>query len=217
MFTGLIEDLGTVREFQAGSDQTRLTVATRIPTSELTLGESVAVNGVCLTLVRIGQGTFTADISPETWQRSNLKDLKTGAVVNLERALRLSDRLGGHLVSGHVDCVGRVTVLEKDRNALRIVLALEPKYLRYVVEKGSVCLDGISLTVNEVHSDGFTVVIIPHTLQMTSLTSWRVGTRVNIETDLLAKYLERLLQGGAGGEKGRSGLTLEILANNGFL
>ena len=216
MFTGLIEDVGTIRELRQAGEQLQVTVATALPMQELTLGESIAVNGICLTVVEFGQGIFKADVSPETWQRTSLRDKGAGARVNLERALRLSDRLGGHLVSGHVDTVGRVLSLGRERNATRLELSIETRYARHVVEKGSICLDGISLTVNSVADDRFSVMIIPHTLAATSLRDCRIGTLVNIETDLLAKYIERLLGGGAG-PAAQGSLGLDFLAKHGFM
>lgn len=215
MFTGLIEDVGRVRQLRQTGSQVQLTVDCSFPAEEIRLGDSIAVNGSCLTVVEFGHGWFSADLSPETLQRTALQQLAAGSPVNLERALRLSDRLGGHLVSGHVDAVGVVSRREQDRNAVRFQIDLEGRWLRYLVEKGSVAIDGISLTVNHVDASGFSVAVIPHTLAKTTLEQCRPGSRVNIETDLLGKYVERLLAGGrreAGG-----GLTLESLAKHGFL
>jgi len=216
MFTGLIEDLGTVRELRKSADNVCLTVATTIPMDELELGESVAVNGVCLTLVDFRDGHFTADVSPETMARSTLASLKPGSLVNLERALRFGARLGGHLVSGHVDTVGMITVLTRDGNARRFTFRIPPEINRYVVEKGSVAIDGISLTVNQVTEDTFSVAVIPHTLEKTTLQDRQVGSTVNVETDLIGKYVERLL-GKAPNDQPRSPVDLEFLARHGFL
>jgi riboflavin synthase len=216
MFTGLIEDLGTVRELRKGADTVRLAVATRIPMSELELGESIAVNGICLTVVTFGGGMFSADVSPETLERTNLGELVPGAAVNLERALRLSDRLGGHLVSGHVDAVATITERLRDRNAIRFTFRQPATVNRHVVEKGSVAIDGISLTVNKVTEETFAVAVIPHTLAMTTLKEKGVGSRVNIETDMIGKYVERLLKGGETAPE-RKPLDLDFLAKHGFL
>lgn len=216
MFTGLIEDLGTIRELRKGADSVRLTVATRIPMSELELGESIAVNGICLTVVTFGGGMFSADVSPETLERTNLGDLVPGSAVNLERALRLSDRLGGHLVSGHVDAVATIVERRQDRNAIRFTFRQATAVNRFVVEKGSVAIDGISLTINEVTSETFAVAVIPHTLAMTTLKEKDVGGKVNIETDIIGKYVERLLKG-AETDAQRNPLDLEFLAKHGFL
>jgi riboflavin synthase len=216
MFTGLIEDLGTVRELRKGSDSARLSVATAIPMDELELGASIAVNGICLTVTNFGGGSFTADVSPETLGRSNLGALLPGSRVNLERALRLGDRLGGHWVSGHVDAVGTLEQAQRDGNAWRLTFRLPTEVNRYVVEKGSVAIDGISLTVNSVGDETFSVAIIPHTLALTTLKEAKVGARVNIETDILGKYVERLLGRSPRGES-RAPVDLEFLAKHGFL
>ncbi|OHB27364.1 MAG: riboflavin synthase subunit alpha [Desulfuromonadaceae bacterium GWC2_58_13] len=216
MFTGLIEDLGTVRELRKSADSVRLTVATGIPMSEIELGESIAVNGICLTVVAFGDGQFSADVSPETVSRSTLAFLVPGSRVNLERALRLGGRLGGHLVSGHVDGVGTVVSLTRDGNAYRFTFRLSAEVNRYVVEKGSIAIDGISLTVNRVTEDTFSVAIIPHTLAETTLKDRQVGATVNIETDIIGKYVERLMGRAPGGEP-RSPVDLEFLAKHGFL
>lgn len=216
MFTGLIEDLGTVRELRKGSDSARLSVATAIPMDELELGESIAVNGICLTVTSFGGGSFTADVSPETLSRSNLGALLPGSRVNLERALRLGDRLGGHWVSGHVDAVGTLEQAQRHGNAWRLTFRLPAEVNRYVVEKGSVAIDGISLTVNSVGDETFSVAIIPHTLALTTLKEAKVGARVNIETDILGKYVERLL-GRSPRSESRAPVDLEFLAKHGFL
>lgn len=216
MFTGLIEDLGKVREIVQTADSYRLTVVTGLPSAELSLGESIAVNGVCLTVVQFGSGYFSADVSPETLKRSSLAGLKAGGRVNLERALRLSDRLGGHLVSGHVDTVATLIGRRQQGNAVRLDVALDEAFRCYVAAKGSICIDGISLTVNELIPDGFSVMIIPHTLAETTLQFCQAGALVNIETDLISKYLERLLAKGSS-VAANEPLSLEFLAKHGFL
>ncbi len=215
MFTGLIEEVGAVRQMRRSGDGARITVATALPMEEITLGESIAVNGVCLTVVSFGSGSFAADVSPESLERSTLGELSAGAPVNLERALRLSDRLGGHLVSGHIDGVATVVERRQDRNAVRFTFRVPDALSRYLVEKGSVAVDGISLTVNEVGEETFGLAVIPHTLAVTTLKDLRPGGRVNIETDLIAKYVERLL--GKSPSSGASSIDLRFLANNGFL
>ncbi|MEJ2199645.1 MAG: riboflavin synthase [Desulfuromonadaceae bacterium] len=216
MFTGLIEDVGTVRELSRSADSVRLRIATGIPMQELVMGESIAVNGICLTVVAFGDGQFSADVSPETVGRTTLATLRSGSRVNLERALCLGGRLGGHLVSGHVDAVATITSRERDGNAIRFTFRLPAEVNRYVVEKGSVAIDGISLTVNAVSEETFSVAIIPHTLAETTLQERAVGDQVNIETDIIGKYVERLL-GRGNSEEGRSPLDLEFLAKHGFL
>lgn len=215
MFTGLIEDVGTIRELRRGAAGARLTVATAIPEREITLGESIAVNGTCLTVVTFGGGVFTADLSPESLERTTLGEFGPGSRVNLERALRLSDRLGGHLVSGHVDGIAVVTERRAEGNAVRFTFRLDPALTRYLVEKGSVAIDGISLTVNAVTADSFSVAVIPHTLERTTLQGCRPGSRVNVETDLIGKYVERLLRPGNGPEC--PPLDRQFLAKHGFL
>jgi len=216
VFTGLIEDLGRIREVVQGAESYRLTVATSLPTAELTLGESIAVNGVCLTVVQFGNGCFSADVSPETLKRSSLAGLKAGSRVNLERALRLSDRLGGHLVSGHVDSVATLASRQALGNAVRLEFILDAAFMRYVAEKGSICIDGISLTVNDLTPAGFSVMIIPHTLAETTLQFCQPGVSVNIETDLISKYLERLLNKDSDPAT-KDALSLEFLAKHGFM
>lgn len=214
MFTGLIEDLGTLRKLRRESDKVQLTVATRISMAELVLGESIAVNGICLTVVAFGGGTFTADVSPESLACTTLGELGSGDPVNLERALRLGDRLGGHLVSGHVDGVAVLLEKSQDGNAVRLRFRMAAELNRFVVEKGSITIDGISLTVNQVSEETFTVAIIPQTLAATNLYHRQPGSRVNIETDIIGKYVARLL-----GQRGdaKSSIDLDFLAKHGFL
>jgi riboflavin synthase len=217
MFTGLIEDLGTVRQLQTGTESGRITIATGLPMSEIAVGDSIAVNGVCLTVTSFGGGLFSADVSPESLSRTTLGDLNPGQRVNLERALRLSDRLGGHLVSGHVDGVGLVLERFRDRNAVRFTLQVPRDLSRYLVEKGSVAVDGISLTVNAVGEDTFDLAVIPLSLAKTTLQDRPVGARVNIETDILGKYVERLLSNKGTRSPETASLGLEFLAKHGFL
>jgi riboflavin synthase len=215
MFTGLIEDVGSVVKLARHGAAARLTVASALPLAEIALGDSVAVNGVCLTVVGSGQGALTFDVSPETIERSSFRALQPGSPVNLERALRLSDRLGGHLVSGHVDCLATLAERRESSGNIVFTFRLPPRYGRYLVEKGSVAVDGISLTVNGVTADGFTVNVIPHTAASTTLRIRQPGDSVNIETDLIGKYVERLLECRQPGTP--TGLTLDALARNGFI
>jgi riboflavin synthase len=214
MFTGLIEDVGTLLELRRTAGAASVTVGTALPTAELRLGDSVAVNGVCLTVTACGKQRFTADVSPETLDITTLGALPRGARVNLERALRLCDRLGGHLVSGHVDGMARITERTRQANAWHFAFQLEAELASLLVAKGSVAIDGISLTVNDVGAERFTVMIIPHTLARTTLEGRQVGDQVNIETDLIGKYVARLL-----GVKAppAAGVTLDLLAKSGFL
>jgi riboflavin synthase len=218
MFTGLIESVGVVRSLRRAAGSAILSVAAPFADESYLFGESIAVNGACLTVVSFGAGSFQADVSPETLDCTNLAALKAGQQVNLERALRLGDRLGGHIVSGHIDAVATLTDRRNDGNAQRMTFALDPAFNRFLVVKGSVAIDGISLTVNSVDVDSFSVAIIPHSLQNTTLATMRIGQRVNIETDLIAKYVLRLFPGGREATPaGRPAMSLDFLAKHGFL
>jgi len=223
VFTGLVEETGQVRSVRRAGRSLHLTVGARTVLEGLRLGDSVAVNGVCLTVVRLGGDSFTADVMPETYRRTSLGTLNPGALVNLERAMALGDRFGGHIVQGHVDGVGTIAALEQDEIAVRMTVAAPPEVLRYVVPKGSIAIDGISLTVVDVAEDRFQVSLIPHTLAATNLRQRRVGDRVNLETDVLVKYVERLLawrlpaeQPGAAARASSGGLTEAFLREHGF-
>jgi riboflavin synthase len=192
VFTGLVADLGTVAAVDATHDGVRLTLRTALA-GELREGDSVAVDGVCLTAVAIDGDHFGADVMHETLQRSTLGDAGAGARVNLELALRAADRLGGHIMQGHVDGVGEVVGTREDGFARVVTVAAPAAVLRYVVEKGSIAVDGVSLTVARIDDDGFDVSLIPETLARTSLGAAREGRRVNLEVDVLAKYVEKLL------------------------
>ena len=192
MFTGLVQDLGTISGVDATADGVRLAVRSRLA-HELSEGDSVAVNGVCLTATAIADGGFAADVMRETLRRSSLGDARPGTRVNLELPLRAADRLGGHVVQGHVDGLGTVRAARDDGFARVVTIAAPPELLRYVVEKGSIAVDGVSLTVAEVAEDALSVSLIPETLARTSLGAAAPGTRVNLEVDVLAKYVEKLL------------------------
>ncbi len=213
MFTGLIEDTGHVAAFHRRDEAGVLVVETSLPTAEIAVGDSVAVNGVCLTVTARSSRTLSFDVSPESMSRSTVGGLSSGSRVNLERALRLGDRMGGHIVSGHIDCEGYLSRSESRSGSHQLQFTLPSEHARYLVEKGSVTIDGISLTVNSVSQDGFSVNIIPHTYSVTTLGQLRVGSKVNIETDIIGKYVERLaLPRNPGG-----GLSMKILAENGFI
>ena len=192
MFTGLVADLGTVAALDATGGGVRLTLETGLA-GELGEGDSIAVNGVCLTAVDVGARSFSADVTNETLDRSALGAVQAGAHVNLELALRAADRLGGHMVQGHVDGVGEVAGVRGDGFARVVTIAAPPKLLRYVVHKGSIAVDGVSLTVARIDDDGFDVSLIPETLERTNLGAALPGGRVNLEVDVLAKYVEKLL------------------------
>jgi riboflavin synthase len=195
MFTGIVEELGSVRAVTPIAGGARLEVNAKTVLEDAQLGASIAVNGVCLTVVDFADDMWAADAVIETLQRSNLGDLAPGDPVNLERPLRLADRLGGHLVQGHVDGTGTLSTRTPQPDASHMIRFQAPAdVLRYVVHKGSITVDGISLTVAAVHGDGFSVAVIPHTLAVTTMGTRREGERVNLEVDMVAKYVERLLQ-----------------------
>lgn len=193
MFTGIVETVGTVKQIQHDSQAGILTIASQQATVECEVGDSISVSGVCLTMTRVTNDCFTADISAETLRKTTLGDLNPGDAVNLERPLRLSDRLGGHLVLGHVDEVGTVSGWQDESASSLMSVTISPTAMRYVVYKGSICIDGVSLTIAELSNDNFAVALIPHTKQVTTLGELRVGARVNVEVDLLGRYVERLL------------------------
>jgi len=195
MFSGIIETLGTVRAQTPG----RIAIEPRTPFADIEIGESVAVNGVCLTVATVSADGLVADVMPETLRRTTLGDLTEGATVNLESALRFGDRVGGHMVSGHVDATGIVTVLREDGNARWVTIASPDEVIELIAEKGCVAVDGISLTVVDVFDIAFTVSLIPVTLAATVAGAWRVGTRVNLEADLIARYVARTLAAGSAG------------------
>ena len=192
MFTGLVQGIGAVAAVERSEDGARITIATPLA-SELSAGDSIAVNGVCLTAARLGDGSFVADAMNETLARTSLAGLELGAEVNLELPLRATDRLGGHVVQGHVDGLGEVVEQHDDGFARRVRIGASPDVLRYVVEKGSIAVDGVSLTVTGVDDRSFTVSLIPETLQRTNLGGIDAGRRVNLEVDVLAKYVEKLM------------------------
>jgi len=219
VFTGLVQDIGTIRSLRREGQSVHLELETRLA-SELVVGDSLAVSGVCLTVTSRGEGRVVATAIPETLARTTLGELSAGARVNLEPALRASDRLGGHIVQGHVDGVGRVTSREARGLSTEVTLEAPRGLLRYVVEKGSIAVDGVSLTVTAVGEASFGVALIPHTIGATTLADRGVGDRVNIEVDLLAKYVERMLHGAAARAEGEApsegGITEEFLRRHGF-
>ncbi len=219
MFTGIIQAVGQVRAMTPRGGDLRLTVATgTLDLSDVARGDSIATNGVCLTAIELGPDFFVADVSTETLARTTLGTLAPGAPVNLEKALTPASRLGGHLVSGHVDGVGEIIARRPDARSVRFTVRAPRELARYIAAKGSICVEGISLTVNAVADCDFELNIVPHTLQCTTLDRATVGQRVNLEVDLIARYLERLLTGPRPeGEEAPGGLTRELLARSGFL
>jgi len=212
MFTGIVKATGTITAIERRGGDVRLSIrSSELPFSDYAVGESIAVSGVCLTAVAVHADGFDTDVSNETLEVTALGKLGVGSEVNLEPSLALGERLGGHLVSGHVDCVASVTRREADARSIRLGLELPAEYARYIAKKGSVSIDGVSLTINEVSGNGFEVNIIPHTVDATIIGGYTVGTVVNVEVDLLARYIERLLS------KDDDGLTMEFLRANGYV
>lgn len=214
MFTGIVEEVGQVKAIGNGTLQIQ---ATKV-LEDVKLGDSIAVNGICLTVTGFNSHSFQADVMPETIKRTSLGELKLGSLVNLERALTLSSRLGGHIVSGHIDGTGRIVSLKEDKNAILMKIQADGAILRYIVEKGSVALDGISLTVAQVGSRDFTVSLIPHTRQVTNLSVKGEGSLINIENDVVGKYVAKLLQpaGESADVAAQSSITMDFLKENGF-
>jgi riboflavin synthase len=214
MFTGLVEGKGVIKGLNPLAEGLRITVQPSFPAAELTLGESVALNGACLTVVAINPPTASFEVSPETLDRTTFLLKKVGDRINLERSLRLGDRLGGHLVTGHVDGVGVLRERRQGPDHFQLKIEMPPALSRFVIEKGSIAVDGVSLTVNACQGHAFSVNIIPFTAQKTTLAALKVGDRVNLETDLIGKYVARLL--GKDSPQGE-GITAELLARHGFL
>jgi len=213
VFTGIIKAVGEVGQIARQGGDLRLTIQSPdLPWAELDVGESISVNGVCLTAVAFVSGGFLTDVSAETLAVTTLQQVSVGSRVNLEPALALGERLGGHLVSGHVDCIGTIKAREVDARSVRIDVEVPAEYGRYIAKKGSVCIDGVSLTVNTVAANTFSVNIIPHTAEVTTVKTYEVGGLVNIEVDLLARYLERLLTADDG-----NGITQDFLRANGYV
>ncbi len=216
MFTGIIQGKGTLVSKRPVGGGMLFTIEADFDLTDPEEGESIACNGVCLTATSFQGRRFTLDVSPESLSRTNLGDKAAGSTMNLERALRLSDRLGGHMVSGHVDAVATVRSRTHEGAFTRFTFAIPTEISRYIIEKGSITIDGISLTVNECNSDSFSVAIIPHTLQITTLGALHQGDGVNIEVDLIGKYVEKLLGGGSGNLSSAGKLSPSFLAEHGF-
>lgn len=220
MFTGIIEEMGDVRVLSRGSRSARIKIAARTVLEGTKIGDSIAVNGTCLTVTELGTDWFMADVMAETLDRTNLGELAPGSRVNLERALTLNTRLGGHLVSGHVDGIGTIVAQERLDIALLTTIQAPPAVLRYTIEKGSIAIDGISLTIVSLTDNGFQVSLIPETVRRTTLGFKQIGDRVNLEGDIIGKYIERLMQFKGREQASQSqnqGLDLEFLARHGFL
>ncbi len=212
MFTGIIEEIGTVQRVQMGAKSCVLTVSAKTVLEDVHIGDSIAVNGTCLTVCRFDGSSFSADVMPETMRRTNLGTLKNGSKVNLERAMAANGRFGGHIVSGHIDGTGTIRSMKQEDNAVWIRIAAQDSVLRYVVEMGSIAIDGISLTVASVSTSDFSVSIIPHTGAETTLLKKNIGDVVNLECDIVAKYVEKLC-----GNRKSDGITADFLAKHGFM
>jgi riboflavin synthase len=219
MFTGIIEKMGIARGMTRKGEDARLEVETGLDMKDVRVGDSISVNGACLTVVALTGRGFAADVSAETLSRTNLRTLKAGDRLNLEKSLRLNDFLGGHIVLGHVDSLGKIFEKKTKANSIVFGVEVDEGLVRYIVEKGSVAVDGISLTVNECKRNRFYVNIIPHTARETTLGFKKAGDAVNIETDILGKYVEKLLQHDQGREAGEpgKGLDLKFLAEQGYI
>jgi riboflavin synthase len=211
MFTGIVEELGSVKALKREAGAARLTVTASTVLEGTALGDSICVNGVCLTVVSMSKTEFSADVATETLSVTNLGELRLGARVNLERALQLSSRVGGHMVSGHVDGVGRIRSKREEGNGWRITIEAPDSVLRYVIRKGSIAIDGISLTVADAERTAFSIAMIPHTAKLTTLGFKNAGDSVNLEVDIIGKYVERLLAGRLEGA-----VSLDLLKKNGF-
>lgn len=216
MFTGIVEEIGKVISVKTGQKSSVLSIQGDVIFHDLKLGDSIAVNGVCLTVSSYDKNIFISDVMSETLKRSSLGLLKIGSRVNLERAMAADGRFGGHIVSGHIDGIGTISTILKDDNAVWFTINTTEKVMKYIVEKGSIAIDGISLTIAEVQDNYFRVSIIPHTSKSTILLSKRIGDTVNLENDIIGKYIEKLLSSSQPEDKSQSNITAEFLAKAGF-
>lgn len=214
MFTGIIEEVGTVKAVQHSGSNSFIRIEAKKVLEDVHLGDSIAVNGVCLTVTHFDSTTFQADVMNETLSRSSLGSLRNGSLVNLERAMAADGRFGGHIVSGHIDGTGIISEIRNDGIAVWYTISAKSEILRYIVEKGSIAIDGISLTVAKLTDSSFSVSVIPHTSDVTLLSTKNTGDIVNLENDIIGKYIEKLMRPPV---QPASGLNMEILAKNGFI
>ena len=214
MFTGIIEEIGKVERIQKDTCNCKLSIKASKILEDIHLGDSIAVNGICLTVTCFTRQSFIVDVMNETWNRTALNLLKHGSLVNLERAMHMNGRLGGHIVTGHIDGTGRISSVRRDKNAVWYQINTQREILNLIVEKGSVAIDGISLTVAKTDSQSFSVSIIPHTAGATTLSLRKAGDVVNLENDIVGKYIEKFITFEK--EKPKSGITKEFLLKNGF-
>jgi len=218
MFTGIIESLGKVESLQSVGGDVRLRIGTSLDMSDVHLGDSIATNGICLTVIEWGENWYTADVSRESLNRTTLGTWKVGQRVNVEKAMLPTTRFGGHIVSGHVDAVGEITVVREDARSIYYEVTAPAEIAKYLAEKGSVTVDGISLTINHLRGNVISLNLIPHTAERTNIGTWKTGAKVNLEVDVLARYIERLMLGDKAAEtKEQSKLSMAFLAENGFL
>ncbi|ADL12940.1 riboflavin synthase [Acetohalobium arabaticum] len=217
MFTGIVEEMGEVSSINRGSQSVELEIKADKVLEDVKIGDSIATSGVCLTVTDFGEDYFTVDVMPETMRKSSLAELQIGSKVNLERALRLQDRLGGHLVSGHIDGTGKIKKKQREDNAILVTVSLPSDLKRYLIPKGSITVDGISLTIAELEETEFIVSLIPHTAQETTLGQKSIGDTVNLEVDLIGKYVERMLNFQIESDNNQSNVDLNLLQKNGFL
>ena len=215
MFTGIVEEVGTVREIRKGQTSSFIEIQAKTVLSDVHIGDSIAVNGVCLTVTEFSADSFRADVMNETLNRSSLGSLRSGSHVNLERAMPANGRFGGHIISGHIDGTGVITDIRRDGISVWYTIGTTAAVMRYIVEKGSVSIDGISLTVAKVTDSSFSVSIIPHTAEQTVLSYKKNGDTVNLENDIIGKYVEKLINP-QNSPKEPNGITMEFLAKNGF-
>ena len=216
MFTGIIEEVGVIKSIRMGAQSAVITIEAEKVLEDIHLGDSIALNEVCLTVTSFDSHSYSVDIMHESLKRTNLGSMKSGSRVNLERAMAADGRFGGHIVAGHVDGTGKITSMEKDDNAVWIYIQAEPSVLKYIVEKGSITIDGISLTVAKVDEKSFAVSVIPHTGTHTTLLEKKPGDTVNLENDMIGKYVEKLLNYQEKENKPSSRITMEFLRENGF-
>lgn len=216
VFTGIIEEVGVVKSIRMGAQSAVITIQAEKVMEDIHVGDSIATNGVCLTVTSFDKNSYSVDVMHETLRRTNLGTLKSGSRVNLERAMAADGRFGGHIVAGHVDDPGTITSMEKDDNAIWVTIRTTPAVLKYIVEKGSIAIDGISLTVARVDDKSFAVSVIPHTGANTTLLEKKPGDTVNLETDMVGKYVEKLLRYEESEEKPQSGITMDFLKSHGF-
>ena len=218
MFTGIIESLGKVESLQSVGGDVRLRIGTSLDMSDVHLGDSIATNGICLTVIEWGENWYAADVSRESLNRTTLGTWKVGQRVNVEKAMLPTTRFGGHIVSGHVDAVGEITLVREDARSIYYEVTAPAEIAKYLAEKGSVTVDGISLTINHLRGNVISLNLIPHTAERTNIGTWKTGAKVNLEVDVLARYIERLMLGDKAAEtQEQSKLSMAFLAENGFL